>query len=396
MAMSESLAWTDHFPGNFLWSNAMLVCKGMAPYGAVSLQEIDRIGARLKTRQVEPEAWREEWCAMAAELERKADTAAAQARDATAGNYYLRAGNYYYTGERFIPPGEEKLAIGRRAYHCYHAGLKRRHPNIEFVEVPYEGGSLPALFMKSTVAVGPAPTVVIFNGMDNCKEMSVLFAGLEFAKRGMHTLAIDGPGQGETLRFRGIHARYDYEVPGTAAYEYVVSRADVLPGKVVVMGYSFGGYYAGRIAAFEKRFAAGVALTACHWDLAAWQLKIKERAQTEKTKVAQSNFQFQWVVNASDADAAIEIAKKFTLRDLAQRVTCPFLVTHGENDRVIPVENAAKLYEALGSSRKALKVFTADEGGAEHAHVDHRQVGIDFAADWIVETLGGPTGWHPQ
>jgi hypothetical protein len=33
--------------------------------------------------------------------------------------------------------------------------------------------------------------------------------------------------------------------------------------------------------------------------------------------------------------------------------------------------------------RETIKVFTAEEGGAEHAHVDNRQVGIDFAADWL-------------
>jgi alpha-beta hydrolase superfamily lysophospholipase len=379
--------WIDHFPGNFLWSNAALACKGMAPYGAVALDEIDRILERLKSRQDEPQAWQEEWCAMAARLEASADAAAAAGREMTAGNYYLRAGNYYYTGERFIPPGEEKRAAGRKAYRCYRAGLKRRHPDIEFVEVPYQGAALPALFMKSPHAAGRAPAVVVFNGMDNCKEMSVLFAGLEFARRGMHTLAIDGPGQGETLRFRGIHSRYDYEVPGAAAYDYVSSRSDVDAAKVVVMGYSFGGYYAGRIAAFEKRYAAGVAMTALHWDLAAWQIRIRDKAQSEGSKIAQSNFQFQWVVNAADADAAIEIARQFTLKDVAAQISRPFLITHGENDRVVPVENARRLYDAVGARDKTLRIFTAEEGGAEHAHVDNRQVGVDFVADWIAQKL---------
>ena len=326
---------------------------------------------------------------MAAQIEKTADAAAAQGRDRTAGNYYLRAGNYYYTGERFIPPGDAKRDVGRKAYRCYQAGLSRGYPNLEFVEVPYESATLPALFMKAPGVSVRAPTVVIFNGMDNCKEMSVIFAGLEFAKRGMHTLAIDGPGQGETLRFRGMHSRYDYEVPGTAAYEYVAQRADVDPARVVIMGYSFGGYYSGRIAAFEKRYAAGVAMTALHWDLAAWQIRIKEKAQQEGTKVAQSNFQFQWVVGAADADGAIEIAKRFTLKDVAYQITMPFLITHGANDRVVPVENAQKLYDAVGSQKKTLRIFTAEDGGAEHAHVDHRQVGVDFVADWIAANLPG-------
>ncbi len=379
--------WIDHFPGNFLWSNAALACKGMAPYGVVAMDEIDRIAEKLKTRQGEPQAWQEEWCAMAAQVEKTADAAAAQGHDRTAGNYYLRAGNYYYTGERFIPPGEAKAAVARKAYRCFQAGLSRSYPNLEFVEVPYEGATLPALFMKAPGVSSSAPTVVIFNGMDNCKEMSVVFAGLEFAKRGMHTLAIDGPGQGETLRFRGIPSRYDYEIPGRAAYDYVAQRADVDPARVVIMGYSFGGYYSGRIAAFEQRYAAGVAMTALHWDLAAWQIRIKEKAQAEGTKVAQSNFQFQWVVGAADADAGIEVAKRFTLKDVAHQITMPFLVTHGANDRVVPAENAQKLFDAIGSKRKTLRVFTAEDGGAEHAHVDNRQAGVDFVADWIAANL---------
>jgi len=387
--MSTRGFWIDHFPGNFLWSNAALACKGMAPYGVVAMDEIDRVAEKLKTRQGEAEAWQQEWCAMAAQVEKAADAAAAHGHDRTAGNYYLRAGNYYYTGERFIPPGEAKAAVGRKAYRCYREGLTRRHSEIEFVEVPYEQSTLPALFMKAPGVSLRAPTVVIFNGMDNCKEMSIIFAGLEFAKRGMHTLAIDGPGQGETLRFRGIHSRYDYEVPGKAAYDYIAQRADVDPARVVIMGYSFGGYYSARIAAFEKRYAAGVAMTALHWDLAAWQIRIKEKAQAEGTKVAQSNFQFQWVVGAADADGGIEVAKRFRLQEVAHQITMPFLVTHGANDRVVPAENAQKLYDAIGSRRKTLRVFTAEDGGAEHAHVDNRQVGVDFVADWIADNLPG-------
>ena len=42
------------FPGNFVWSNAALVTKGMAPYGAVALGEIDEVCERLGRAQGEP------------------------------------------------------------------------------------------------------------------------------------------------------------------------------------------------------------------------------------------------------------------------------------------------------------------------------------------------------
>ena len=36
--------WAVHFPGNLRWSNAMQIVKGMAPYGAIAMDEVDRIG----------------------------------------------------------------------------------------------------------------------------------------------------------------------------------------------------------------------------------------------------------------------------------------------------------------------------------------------------------------
>jgi dienelactone hydrolase len=359
----------------------------MAPYGAVALGEIDEISERLRTRQGEPDAWREEWCAMGRRLETMAAAADAAGHTMTAGNYYLRAGMYYFTGERFVPPGDEKYRIGKKALECQHAGLRRRYSNIEFVEVPYEGTTLPALFMKATGVSGRAPTVVVFDGMDNCKEMSVLFAGLEFAARGMHTLAIDGPGQGESLRLRGLSSRHDYEVPGAAAYDFVAARPDVDPARVVVMGYSFGGYYAARIAAFERRYAAGVAFAALHWDLAAWQREIKRRHDSDPKTTAQSTFHFPWVMGCPDMTAAIEKAKRFSLADVAGQITCPFLIVHAEDDKVVPVASARKLHEAIASPRKHLKIFTAADGGTYHAQADNRQVGVDYIADWIGENL---------
>jgi alpha-beta hydrolase superfamily lysophospholipase len=387
--MAEQSTWIDHFPGNFMWSNATLVTKGMAPYGAVALEEIDRVCQRLKAREGEPHAWWEEWCAMGVHLEHKADEEHALGHALTAANYYLRAGMYYFTGERFIMLGEEKRKVGAKAIELQTKGILGRYPNVEKVEVPYEDKSLPAFFMKAPGVPGRAPTVVLFDGLDNCKEMSVLFAGLEFARHGMHTLAIDGPGQGESMRLRGINTRYDYEVAGTAAYNHVVERPEVDPKRVTVMGYSFGGYYAPRICAFEKRYAACVAFGAMHWNMEEWVDTIRQTARSDAKKSAQSHFQVPWVFGARDLDHAVEMAKKFNLHDVAKQIECAFLVAHGENDRIVPLDSARKLFEAVGSKMKTFKIFKAEEGGAEHVQVDNRQVGVDYIADWIEDNVRG-------
>jgi len=386
--MASQPTWTEHFPGNMLWSNACLMTKGMAPYGgSVALGEIDEVCQRLMTRQNEPDAWREEWCALGARLEKVADQAAADGRQHTAGNYYLRAGMYWFTGERFIPPGPLKREVGKKALELHHKGLLRRYPNMEKVEVPFEGKTLPALFLKAQGVQGPAPTIVVFDGMDNCKEMSVLFNGLEFCARGWNTLAIDGPGQGESLRLRELYARHDYEVAGSAAFDYVAARSEVDRAKVVVMGYSFGGYYAARVAAFEKRYCAGVAFAALHWDLAAWQREIKRRHEQEPTNTAQSNFHFRWIMGCETMDEAITKAEKFSLVDVAPKIEMPFLIVHAEEDKTVPVASAFRTYEAIGSKRKHLKIFTAADGTRYHVQADNRQIAVDYIADWIAANI---------
>lgn len=153
------------------------------------------------------------------------------------------------------------------------------------------------------------------------------------------------------------------------------------------MGYSFGGYDAGRVAAFEKRYAAGVAFAALHWDLHGWQLEIKRRQDADPKSTPQSAFHFRWVMGTDTLEAAIEKSRQFTLEGIAGDITMPFLVVHGQNDKVVPVASAHKVYDAIGSKRKHLKVFTEEEGGTYHVQLDNRQLGVDYIADWIADNI---------
>ena len=282
--------WPVTFPGNLRWSNATQIVKGMVAYGAAAMAEVDLIAQRLKARAGEAyldRAWMEEWSKEADRVAKIGDEADAAGNTITAGNQYMRAANYYYTAERFIPPNDEKLAIYRKALRCYQGAMARLHPDIERVEVPYEDQSLPAWFVKGR-GLGKRPTVVMFDGMDNAKEMGVIFAGLGFAKRGINTLAIDGPGQSEPLRLHNIPTRHDYEAAGIPAYDYVASRPDVDPKRVAVMGYSFGGYHAPRICAFDKRYAACVCFGAMHWNIYDF---VVGHAPTDPRKTSASTFQ---------------------------------------------------------------------------------------------------------
>ena len=97
-----------------------------------------------------------------------------------------------------------------------------------------------------------------------------------------------------------------------------------------------------------------------------------------------SIFQFRWVIGAPDDATALEWAAKFSLAGIAEQIECPVLITHGVDDRVVPLAEARTLYEKVGARNKTLRMFTAEEGGAEHCQVDNRQLGIDCIGDWIL------------
>ena len=375
----------EYFPGNFVWSQSMMSIIDMAAWGASAMGEIDQVGRRLKAREGDNEAWFEEWHAMGEEMERKADAARDAGHDLTAGTYYLHAGVYLLYSERFIPPGERKFQSYRRSMKCFVEGFRRRYPSIERVEVPYEGTTLAAYFMKAPGG-GRKPTVVCFDGLDLSKEMSILFAGVELANRGISTLAIDGPGQGEALRLQNIPSRYDYEVPGAAAYEAVAARDDVDAKRVAVMAFSLGGYYAPRIAAYEKRYAACIAWGA-HFDYHAIWVERWKHMQAGGKNASSAAFQLPWVLGTPDMDTALAKVKDFKLAGVAELIECPTLVVHGENDTIVPAHWAEKLYAAVGAKKKHLKIFTHADGGSEHCHGDNRVVGSNYIADWVADNL---------
>ena len=87
---------------------------------------------------------------------------------------------------------------------------------------------------------------------------------------------------------------------------------------------------------------------------------------------------------------AIAVAKQLTLEGVVEKITCPLLIVHGENDRQVPLWHAEKtIEEAVNSPNRKLKVFTLAEGGAEHCQADNRSLAVDCIADWVAEVLGG-------
>ena len=84
---------------------------------------------------------------------------------------------------------------------------------------------------------------------------------------------------------------------------------------------------------------------------------------------------------------ALKKLEGFRLDGIAQKVECPFLLMHGAEDAQVSTVEAQKLFDAIGAKDKTFRIFTAEEGGAEHCQRDYLVLGCEVVADWLDEKL---------
>jgi dipeptidyl aminopeptidase/acylaminoacyl peptidase len=211
------------------------------------------------------------------------------------------------------------------------------------------------------------------------------------AARGISCLGIDIPGQGASLRLRGLVARHDSERSATAAYDWLASQSNVDAARIGLIGASMGGYSAPRAVAFEKRIKACVAWGAIYDYHDVWVRRLtagsKGATVDYRSALGTTGTHLLNIVGARDFDEALKKLEPFTLKDVARNISCDILLVHGEDDRQTSLENAKALFQAIGSSRKEMRVYTREEGGASHVQLDRQEPAASLIADWFLDRL---------
>ena len=376
-----------YFPEHYRWSAGMLGALSSAPYGGADISEVDRVGRKLRDRPGDDEAWFQAWRKEGDTLRARGDRAEEKGHPLTAASNYLRACLHYQMSDHFRQPKDtDAMAVYRESVVCFKkfAALTDR-PRIEAVEVPFKNGAFPAYFVHAENNTAQRnPCVVRFGGFDTQKELQYLRGTPDLVRRGISCLLVDGPGQGEAIRFRGMHLRHDFEIAGSAAADYLATRADVDIDRVGILAMSLGGYYAPRCAAMDKRYKVCIAWGAT-WDYhQAWVRRMETLKHAALSVPADH---LLWVCGVETYDEALQKLEGFRLDGIAQQVECPFLLLHGAEDAQVSTADAQKLFDAISSKDKTFRVFTADEGGAQHCQRDYLPLACEVVADWLEEKL---------
>lgn len=380
----------EPFPNNYVWNlsvNLALMCGG-------NIGEIDRACRPIREAAARGEdagtaLFFDSWVAVGHQVLANARADEANGRLLSASAKYGRAAGYLLTAERMqsrdYAPRWEAYKNGLQ---YFRRRIEIGQENCEFVEIPYEGKSYTGLFVKAEGKDGrPAPCVVSCNGLDSMKEQIYMAGNAQaFALRGVSTLLIDQPGTGEALRLRGLTGVYDSERWASRAVDYLQTRSDVDHDRIGMFGLSLGGHYAPRATAFEKRFKLCAVMGANH----NWGEMQKRRLAREGDRPVPHYWDHvMWVFGKKSLEEFMEYAPNMTLNGVVDKISVPFLVTHGEGDRQIPLEYAHQSYDqAVNSPKRELRIFSANDFEVEHCGADNGTVARDFIADWIAETFG--------
>jgi dienelactone hydrolase len=381
-----------YFPTNYRWSMGLLICLSGAPWTGVEIDEVNRVGRALRDRVGDDDAWFAEWTRMGDRIEARGREHERAGHKRTAASCFMRAQRYYQTGERFLQPKSPRgMDVYRKSVALFReAAANLRHPRIEPVEIPYANASLPGLLVHPDPQASgqhPAPAMVFFDGFDVTKELQYGYGIPDLAARGVGCLIVDGPGNGESVRFRNLPLVAETERYATPVFDYIAGRREFDPRRIGVMALSLGGYYAPRAAALEPRFACCVAWGA-QWDYHdIWKRRLELLDSGKVLSLSVPPEHLQWVLGVPDRASALKKLEGFRLDGIVQKITCPFLLVHGAGDEQIPLALAQKCFDAVGSKKKTFKVFEREEGGFHHCQVDNVTIGVHYMWDWVEDVL---------
>lgn len=389
------------------YSFQLLRTLGEAPGGGSDVSECLKTAHKIK--EGDGKSWYREWFRVGQQLERAGDAFLKKGHKVSAGQAYLRSSNYYRNADFFLhgnPKDPRIIRSWSKSREMFKKSMRLQDkPLVEFMRIPFEKTTLPGYYCRVDDSGKKRPLLIIHSGYDGTAEelyYSVAFAAL---KRGYNCLLFEGPGQGGVIREQRIPFRHNWESVVTPVIDLALTLPETIPGRIGLMGISFGGLLAPRAAAFEHRIKVLVANGGI-WDFHSNFIKSRPadfEKMLDEPKAARDidkaiydkmkkDITLRWVFNngmytfgAKSPSELIRMTRPYKLAEVVDKIKCRVLVVDSEEDKDMAGQ-ARKLYRALCCPKDYL-LFTVKEGAEEHCQMGAQMISSERIFNWLDENL---------
>jgi esterase FrsA len=242
-ASDGDLLSNPRYAGGAKFRLAQFIQRGADP------QQAEGIFRRLS--DLEPQRWADEWTRLAKPWEQKAPDFATEGKSREAKEAYQKASLYYGIAKFPVINHPAKQDAYRKCIETY---LKAAHyfdPPLERVTIPFDGREITG-YLRIPKGVTRPPVVIATGGIDVYKEERDTSDLLDV---GLAAFSTDMPGNGECPEWYTADAGRTY----SAVIDYLKKRDDIDGDRLGIVGRSYGGYWAGKMAYVEsKRIRAAV------------------------------------------------------------------------------------------------------------------------------------------
>ena len=380
---------------------------GYAASGGADIGEVLHTVRRIT--EGDGESWFREWHQTARQREAAAREFVKEGHPISARQEFFRASSYYRSAEFFLHGHTNDpriVSVSRKSRDGFKEAIARLNPSGQPIEIPFENTTLPGYFFTPDHSGSSRPLLIAHSGFDGTAEelyFSVAFFALQ---RGYNVLLFEGPGQGRVIREQHIPFRPDWETVVSPVVDFALTRPEVDPDRIALMGISFGGYLAPRAAAFEHRLAACIANGGVFDFHAVAGLTPDEEAALDSPEASAAMNQaietqmetdpaLRWSIanglftfHADTPCDWFRMTRPYTLEDVAGHITCPTLVCDSQDDTQMAGQ-ARKLFNALKCPKDFL-LFTREDGAEEHCQMGAMNISSERIFGWLDRTLAPP------
>lgn len=321
--------------------------------------------------------------ALASKREALAEAAEKNDERISARDHYYISAAYWATAMWLIDENDEQIRRyndRKRATFTKYIGFANHH--VEWVEIPYRGKHLPAIFHlpPGYQAGTKVPVIVAVPGMDGFKERSVALYADPFMERGAAVLAIEGPGYWEAP-LRGLYV----DVPGWAetgqeVMTWLLARPEIDPDRIGVTGSSFGTFFSAILMSEEPRYKACAAVGTCYEP--GGRSIFDEASPTFKRR-------FMFMSGITSESEFDEFRKTLDWHGYAEKIKAPYLVVAGGSDELCPLESTEAFMKALGGPKQLLVYEDSRHAVGGVPSTANGPEPRLTAAEWLMARLNG-------